>query len=321
MIESVDDPYQCDAPLTDCSMYRRPLPSTNLHFLTAVMWDGRESSPTTTILQDLAQQANDATPDPRAGVAAAHRAGSAGHRRVRDRPVYDPGARRRCRLGCTPTAHRRTGRAVAATVLHRHQRSGRSESDRRAVRSVRLHDLRCVGDSRRTAARRQVPRPPRRRSRSGDLQHEADRDHRCRGPQQPDVLERRHRAGPVHRHLHDVSRHAERGRSLGEGAAEHRAHRCVAPHGGHAALHAAPHLDRRHDHDDRSGPGDDHRQMGRRRQVQGTDPARRSRRARRTSTTASPPRSMRSSTSTRRGSTIGLTAQEKADLAAFLRAL
>jgi cytochrome c peroxidase len=61
VIESVDDPYRCGAPLTAASMYRRPPPSTNLHFLTAVMWDGRESSPTTTILQDLAQQANDAT--------------------------------------------------------------------------------------------------------------------------------------------------------------------------------------------------------------------------------------------------------------------
>ena len=34
-------------------------------------------------------------------------------------------------------AHRRSGRAVAAAVLHRHQRSGRPESDRRAVRSER----------------------------------------------------------------------------------------------------------------------------------------------------------------------------------------
>ena len=42
---SVDDPYHCGAPLTAASMYRRPLPSTNLRFLSAVMWDGRESSP------------------------------------------------------------------------------------------------------------------------------------------------------------------------------------------------------------------------------------------------------------------------------------
>jgi cytochrome c peroxidase len=58
---SVDDPYGGGAPLQRVSMYRRPLPSTNLRFLSAVMWDGRESSSTTTITQDLAQQANAAT--------------------------------------------------------------------------------------------------------------------------------------------------------------------------------------------------------------------------------------------------------------------
>jgi cytochrome c peroxidase len=61
VIDSVDDPYRCGASLTSASMYRRPLPATNLRFLSAVMWDGRESSPTTTILQDLAHQANEAT--------------------------------------------------------------------------------------------------------------------------------------------------------------------------------------------------------------------------------------------------------------------
>ena len=61
VIDSVDDPYQCHAPLTSASMYRRPLPATNLRFLSAVMWDGRESTSTTTVLQDLAKQADDAT--------------------------------------------------------------------------------------------------------------------------------------------------------------------------------------------------------------------------------------------------------------------
>ena len=52
-------------------MYRRPLPATNLAFLSTVMWDGRESTPPTTqkitypntgqLLADLAQQAIDAT--------------------------------------------------------------------------------------------------------------------------------------------------------------------------------------------------------------------------------------------------------------------
>jgi cytochrome c peroxidase len=61
VIEAVDDPYRCGAPLTAASMYRRVLPSTNLRLLSAVMWDGRESTAATTILEDLAHQANDAT--------------------------------------------------------------------------------------------------------------------------------------------------------------------------------------------------------------------------------------------------------------------
>src|SRR5437867_5873509 len=56
-IVSVDDPYDCPAsftsPLAAASLYRRPLPSTNLRFLTTIMWDGREPT--------LAHQANDAT--------------------------------------------------------------------------------------------------------------------------------------------------------------------------------------------------------------------------------------------------------------------
>jgi hypothetical protein len=60
-VDTVDDPYGCDAPRTSVAVYRRPLPATNLKFISAVMWDGRESSPSTTIMQDLAQQADDAT--------------------------------------------------------------------------------------------------------------------------------------------------------------------------------------------------------------------------------------------------------------------
>lgn len=45
-VVSVNNPYGCSE--TDViSQYRRPLPSTNLRFLSAVMFDGRESSPTT----------------------------------------------------------------------------------------------------------------------------------------------------------------------------------------------------------------------------------------------------------------------------------
>ena len=61
-VTKVDDPYSCTTnPATGLtsktsgivSVYRRPLPSTNLGFLTAIMWDGREPS--------LANQSIDAT--------------------------------------------------------------------------------------------------------------------------------------------------------------------------------------------------------------------------------------------------------------------
>ena len=60
-IVDVDDPYRCGAGLTSASMYRRPLPTTNLAFLSAVMWDGRESAPGQAIRDDLAIQARNAT--------------------------------------------------------------------------------------------------------------------------------------------------------------------------------------------------------------------------------------------------------------------
>jgi mono/diheme cytochrome c family protein len=71
-VTSVYNRYGCNA--TDViSMYRRPLPTTNLPFLSAVMFDGRESSPATgttkilysnyptSLLNDLAHQSVDAT--------------------------------------------------------------------------------------------------------------------------------------------------------------------------------------------------------------------------------------------------------------------
>ena len=61
-VSKVDDPYNCTTSKVTglqnktsgiMSMYRRPLPSTNLGFLTTIMWDGREPS--------LANQSVDAT--------------------------------------------------------------------------------------------------------------------------------------------------------------------------------------------------------------------------------------------------------------------
>jgi hypothetical protein len=60
-IEDVADPYGCPLGSNDVSVYRRPLPTANLRFLSAVMWDGRESLATSTIHEDLSRQANGAT--------------------------------------------------------------------------------------------------------------------------------------------------------------------------------------------------------------------------------------------------------------------
>jgi cytochrome c peroxidase len=72
----VDDPYHY-ASAAELSLFRRPLPTTNLRFITGVMWDGRESfAPLGTLpilitntsdqnadalFSDLKHQANDAT--------------------------------------------------------------------------------------------------------------------------------------------------------------------------------------------------------------------------------------------------------------------
>jgi hypothetical protein len=71
-VVGIINPYGCDDPRT-LSIYRRPLPTTNLRFLSTVMWDGRGSSTQTgtqkvtfdtnpgDLLADLAQQSLDAT--------------------------------------------------------------------------------------------------------------------------------------------------------------------------------------------------------------------------------------------------------------------
>ena len=71
-VTEVQNPYACNETSV-ISQYRRPLPSTNLPFLSAVMWDGRESTPLTgtakilstnypgSLVADLAHQTVDAT--------------------------------------------------------------------------------------------------------------------------------------------------------------------------------------------------------------------------------------------------------------------
>src|SRR5205085_689524 len=60
-IIAIDDPYQCSTP-TSISVHRRPLPATNLRFLTTPMWDARELR-SLNFTQDLLSQARDAVFD------------------------------------------------------------------------------------------------------------------------------------------------------------------------------------------------------------------------------------------------------------------
>lgn len=59
-LAAVDDPYGY-ASSNELSLFRRPLPSTNLRFLSTVMWDGRESVGDATLQANLIRQALDAT--------------------------------------------------------------------------------------------------------------------------------------------------------------------------------------------------------------------------------------------------------------------
>ncbi len=66
-ISSIQDPYSCaQTTATQPAFYRRPLPATNVEFLSAVMWDGRETfkDPNTGYIDltaSLTSQAADAT--------------------------------------------------------------------------------------------------------------------------------------------------------------------------------------------------------------------------------------------------------------------
>ena len=91
---AVDDPYGY-ASAAELSLFRRPLPSTNLRFLTTVMWDGRETFPTPDhhLRSRRSGQRRHARP----------RAGDGGARRHRA-AVGDRGAsRRRCSPPRPPT--------------------------------------------------------------------------------------------------------------------------------------------------------------------------------------------------------------------------
>ena len=59
-LDAVDDPYD-HASAAELSLFRRPLPATNLRFLSTVMFDGRETFKGQSITFDLLDQSNAAT--------------------------------------------------------------------------------------------------------------------------------------------------------------------------------------------------------------------------------------------------------------------
>jgi len=58
-IDRIEDPYS-NSTLKEISVFRRPLPSTNLRFLASVMWDGREFINTGSVTAALRSQVKDA---------------------------------------------------------------------------------------------------------------------------------------------------------------------------------------------------------------------------------------------------------------------
>ena len=61
-IMQISDPYNCpQTTATQPAMYRRPLPSAGVIFLSTVMWDGRETAAGQAMIENLKTQAKDAT--------------------------------------------------------------------------------------------------------------------------------------------------------------------------------------------------------------------------------------------------------------------
>ena len=227
-LADVDDPYGY-ASAAELSLFRRPLPTTNLGFLATVMWDGREPNPALAGLSvSLLNQSNDATrghaqatqdltPDQRQAIVAfelglftaqsfdddagdlTRHGGNGGPEALADEPFFfginDP-------LGQNPT-----GAPFDPQAMTMYQ----------AWIDIRSGERRAAGG----------------RPRRGAIQHQAHRDRRGQG------AERRPRGRIDPRYLHHVPRHPQRRQPLGGGAPRHRFDRRRAPHARPAALHPA----------------------------------------------------------------------------------
>ena len=247
-IVDVDDPYGCGAPYNTLSMYRRPLPTTNLAFLSTVMWDGRETVKGQAIRSDLVTQASNATTGHAEGAGAGHGA-AAGDRRLRALAVNRPGAGSRCR---EPVEQRRTrwaGDGCTPAVLYWRQRSVEYPSgDAGRVRDPSggldpdVFSLFGAWEDAGSPHRQAIARGEKLfNTRTFVIDNVGGLNGRAGGS--------RDRPDPV-RDVHDVPRHAERRQPLDLDAAQSRPHGRSTADTGPAALHDRKQSDARANQDD-----------------------------------------------------------------------
>ena len=302
---AVDDPYGF-ASAAELSLFRRPLPTTNLRFLSTVMWDGRETFRdatssdclfgTTTCFAPLGirprRPVEQRDPRPRAGHGTADADAAHRDRRLRARPVHRPAAwttRAGRLIGRTaPTAGRHSCPAVVFVLRHQRHAGRRLPQPRRlhADGDDALSGLAVVPRGR-SPCRSRAARP-RRRGRAA--RHRARPGARSTASRSPSAASRASTTTcglpAIAGHLHHLPQHAERRQPLGPAAARHRLADACAPHARPAALHAAQQGHRRDRADDRSGPRPRSPASGTTSAASRARSCARWRRARRTSTTA-----------------------------------
>ena len=198
-IISINDPYQCpETTATQPALYRRPLPSTNLKFLSGIMWDGREPD-----LQTQAMNATWSTPQPTTAPT--------------DAQLHSD--RELSRLRCSPR-NRRT--LLPETSQHRAQMVVRSSSQPSPSPRDQLRDRvysQCVYPVYQLVLR-PAARMPRRSSRSR-VEKYCSILSPCSSPRVPGFNDLQGGA-PVSGHLHHLPQHPECGWRL---LARHDGHR------------------------------------------------------------------------------------------------
>ena len=198
-VAAVDDPYKCGGSLDNVSAYRRVLPTTNLRFLSTVMWDGRETKPGQSIVDDLKGQAKDAT------LGHAQASLTPTDDEIRQIVSFEMGlftAQATDNAAGALHAHGATGGPVVLSQqpFSGHQRSARWQSHWRCVRFASVQPLRSVDEVDTLGGRHARRRSCRNRAGPGIVQYEAHR-HCWRRR-----LERQPGGGrELLGHLHDVS--------------------------------------------------------------------------------------------------------------------